>query len=87
MKQHLSRKRRTTMMNTHEIDVRNMACPLPIIRVGKAMNALDPGEVLMISAHGEGTKKDLEAYCANTGNELLEHAKDGEELTLFIRKS
>jgi len=73
--------------NTHEIDVSNLMCPMPIIKVEKSMNDLRPGDVLKISARGESTLKDLSAYCANTGNQLIEHIKIDEELIFFIRKS
>lgn len=72
---------------THEIDVSKLMCPMPIIKVGQSMNDLNPGEVLKISAHGASTLKDLSAYCARTGNELVEHINDNEALTFFIRKS
>ena len=31
--------------------------------------------------------KDFEAFCAETGNELLEWSRDGEVLTITIQKS
>lgn len=72
---------------TREIDVSQLMCPMPIIKVGQSMNNLNPGEVLKVSANGSSTLKDLSAYCARTGNELVEHINDNEELIFFIRKS
>lgn len=72
---------------THEIDVSKLMCPMPIIKVGKLMNDLSPGEVLKVSANDESTLKDMSAYCARTGNELIEHINNENELTFFIRKS
>ena len=70
-----------------EIDVSQLMCPMPIIKVGQSMNDLNQGEVLKVSAKGSSTLKDLSAYCARTGNELVEHINDNEALTFFIRKS
>lgn len=73
--------------NTHEVDVSNLMCPMPIIKVGQSMKDLNAGEILKVSARGDSTLKDLSAYCARTGNELVEHIKIDDELTFFIRKS
>jgi len=73
--------------NTHEIDVRKLACPMPIIKVSNSMKTLNTGDVLKVSAHGEGTIKDLAALCSRTGDQMIEHIKDNEELTFYIRKS
>jgi tRNA 2-thiouridine synthesizing protein A len=73
--------------NTHEIDVRSLACPLPIIKVSNVMKKLAEGDLLKVSAKGDGTLKDLSAFCARTGDQMIEHTKDNEELTFFIRKA
>ena len=73
--------------NTHELDVRPYACPMPIIKVSNFMKALSEGDVLKISARGDGTLKDLSALCARTGDQMLEHIKNDENLTFYIRKS
>jgi len=73
--------------NTHELDVRSYACPMPIIKVSNFMKVLSEGDVLKISARGDGTLKDLAALCSRTGDQMVEHIKNDEELTFFIRKS
>ena len=73
--------------NTHELDVRPYACPMPIIKVSNFMKVLAEGDVLKISARGNGTLKNLAALCARTGDQMVEHIKNDEELTFFIRKS
>ncbi len=74
-------------INTHEIDVRPYACPMPIIKVSNFMKTLTAGEVLKVSARGDGTLKDLSALCARTGDQMVEHIKEDKELTFFLRKS
>ena len=73
--------------NTHELDVRPFACPVPIIKVSNFMKTLNEGDVLKVSAKGDGTLKDLSAFCARTGDQMVEHIKQDEELTFFLRKS
>jgi len=73
--------------NTHELDVRPFACPMPIIKVSNLMKTLTVGDVLKVSARGNGTLKDLSALCARTGDQMVEHIKQDEELTFYLRKS
>jgi tRNA 2-thiouridine synthesizing protein A len=73
--------------STHEIDVRAYVCPVPIIKVSNSMKQLNTGDVLKVSAKGDGTLKDMSALCARTGNQMIEHINNNEELTFFIRKS
>jgi len=73
--------------NTHEIDVRQFSCPVPIIKVSNSMKTLNSGDVLKVSAHGDSTIRDLAALCSRTGDQMVEHIKNEDELTFFIRKS
>ncbi len=70
-----------------ELDARGLNCPLPILRCKKAINGMADGEVLKIVATDPGSVKDFEAFCKQTGNELLGTAEDGSEFTFFIKKS
>jgi len=69
-----------------ELDARGLNCPLPILRAKKAINGLEAGEVLKIIATDPGSVKDFEAFCKQTGNELVSTAEDGGEYTFFIKK-
>ena len=69
-----------------ELDARGLNCPLPILRAKKAINGLEAGQVLKIIATDPGSVKDFEAFCKQTGNELVSTAEDGGEFTFFIKK-
>jgi len=70
-----------------ELDARGLNCPLPILRAKKAINGLEADQVLKIIATDPGSVKDFEAFCNQTGNELVSTAEDGGEFTFFIKKS
>ena len=55
-----------------ELDARGLNCPLPILRAKKSIQSLDSGQVLRIVATDPGSVKDFEAFCKQTGNELVE---------------
>jgi len=69
-----------------ELDARGLNCPLPILRAKKAINGLEVAETLKIIATDPGSVKDFEAFCKQTGNELVSTAEDGGEFTFFIKK-
>jgi len=73
-----------------ELDARGLNCPLPILRCKKGMAEIGPGEVLKVMATDPGSVKDFQAFCKQTGHELLslsEQETGGKkEFTFFIRK-
>lgn len=69
-----------------ELDARGLNCPLPILRCKKALAAVNPGQVLKALTTDPGSVKDFQAFCKQTGNELLSFAEGEGEYTFFIRK-
>jgi len=69
-----------------ELDARGLNCPLPILRAKKSIQTLSSGQVLRIIATDPGSVKDFEAFCKQTGNELLDTLQDGGEYSFNIRK-
>jgi tRNA 2-thiouridine synthesizing protein A len=69
-----------------ELDVRQLACPLPILRAKKSLSAMSDGQVLKILATDPESPKDFEVFCRQTRNELLSTAEDAGEFTFMIRR-
>lgn len=69
-----------------EIDASGLNCPLPILRCKKGLSELKPAEVLKITATDPGSVKDFNAFCAQTGHELLQLENKGTSFIFFIRK-
>lgn len=68
------------------LDARGLNCPLPILKTRKAIAALEAGQVLEIIASDPGAVKDMDAFCKQTGNELIQsHAEQG-DFTFLIRR-
>lgn len=75
------------MMNADKLlDVKGLACPMPIVKTKKQMKEMEQGQVLEIHATDQGAKSDLMAWAKSTGNEMLEHQEDGGVLKFWIRK-
>lgn len=69
-----------------ELDVRQLACPLPILRAKKSLSALTAGQVLKVVATDRGSPKDFADFCSKTGNELLSSTEQGGEFIFLIRR-
>lgn len=69
-----------------ELDARGLNCPLPILRTKKAINGLTSGEILKVIATDPGSVKDMEAFCKQTGNEMISTSETGGEYTFMIKK-
>jgi TusA-related sulfurtransferase len=68
------------------VDASGLACPMPVVRAGKEMKALAPGQVLKIVATDRGSKADIPAWAEDTGNQLLASHEEGSAFVFYVRK-
>jgi len=54
-----------------EIDTRGLNCPLPILRAKKALSDMARGQILKVVSTDPGSNRDFQAFCKQTGNDLL----------------
>ncbi|MBE9515566.1 MAG: sulfurtransferase TusA family protein [Proteobacteria bacterium] len=69
-----------------ELDTSGLNCPLPILRAKKSINGLTSGQILQVTATDPGSVKDFEAFCKQTGNELLSSGESNGKFIFEIRK-
>ncbi|WP_017379392.1 sulfurtransferase TusA family protein [Paenisporosarcina sp. TG-14] len=69
------------------LDAKGLACPMPIVKTKKAMNALEAGQVLEVLATDKGSKADLKAWASSTGHQYLGTIEEGTVLKHYLRKS
>ena len=69
-----------------ELDVRNLNCPLPILKAKKALTEMLSGEVLKVVATDPGSVRDFQAFSRQTGNELLEQVSNDSEFVHYLKR-
>ena len=69
-----------------EVDARQLACPLPILRAKNALSKMASGEVMKLIATDKGAPLDFMVFCENTGNVLLSSAEQNGEFIFMIRR-
>jgi tRNA 2-thiouridine synthesizing protein A len=69
------------------VDAKGQSCPMPILMAAKAAKELQPGQVMLLEATDNGSRSDVPAWVAQTGNELIDSRDDGTVLRFWVRKS
>jgi len=73
------------VINSRE-DTSGLNCPLPILKTKKALKLLQPGHVLEVITTDAGSVKDMDAFCKQTGNILLDLEEDAGKYIFRIKK-
>lgn len=76
-----------TVKTNSTVDAKGLACPMPIVRTKKAINTLNPGEVLEVLATDKGSRADIQAWAKSSGHQYLGTIEEGEVLKHYIRKT
>ncbi len=66
-----------------ELDVRQLACPLPILRAKRSLSTMSSGQVLKVLATDKDAPQDFEVFCRQTGNALLSSDTNQEGVFVF----
>jgi tRNA 2-thiouridine synthesizing protein A len=70
----------------HELDASGLNCPLPLLRLKKALSAMQSGEVVRMLATDPTAYLDIGVYAEQTGHQILGHCEQEGIQTFFVRK-
>lgn len=70
-----------------EVDARGLLCPLPILRLARALRRASPGAVAVLSATDPAAVEDVNAFCREGGHELLTTELSGGVFSFRVRKA
>lgn len=68
------------------IDACGLQCPGPILKVKENIDRMNEGQLLTIQASDFGFSTDIENWCKNTGNTLIENKIEGNKVLATIQK-
>mgnify|MGYP001077709197 CR=1 FL=1 len=71
----------------HVLECEGLACPMPVIRTKKVMDAMQPGEVLEVRATDKGSVADLQSWAKRTGHQYIGLKEENGVFRHFIRKA
>jgi tRNA 2-thiouridine synthesizing protein A len=70
-----------------ELDLCGLSCPLPLLKTKQSLNKMTAGQIVKVVATDPGSERDFQVFAEQSGNRLLEFAKDGETYFYWIQKS
>ena len=68
------------------LDLKGLACPMPIVKVSKGIKEVEVGEVIEAQTTDPGSLTDFPAWAKTSGNEILKIEKGDPESKFFIKK-
>lgn len=71
-------------MSRHQLDARNLLCPLPVIRTQDRVATLASGDVLEVFCTDPGALNDIPAWCRLNGHRVLETRREGSDIVLLV---
>jgi TusA-related sulfurtransferase len=73
------------MKANKELDCTGLYCPEPVFRTRMALDELEPGETLEVTADDPAAYEDLKRLAERLGHEVLSLAKEGDEIKIVIK--
>ena len=68
------------------LDVKGLACPLPVLKAKKRLKGMASGEILVVQATDPGSVRDFRAFAEMTGHELVATSEAGDIFTFELRR-
>jgi tRNA 2-thiouridine synthesizing protein A len=68
------------------LDVKDMNCPLPVLRANRVLRGMAAGERLRVVATDRAAVGDFQAFCQETGHALLAWSEEAGVFSFLIRR-
>lgn len=74
-------------MSDHQLDLRGLKCPLPVLKAKKAMQGLPPGDRLILECTDPMTLIDVPNFANQEGHRLETQERRGDVFLYTIAKA
>lgn len=71
-------------MSEHQLDARNILCPLPVIRTQNAVQELTKGDILTVTCTDPGALNDIPTWSRINGHKVLDMKQNANEIQISI---
>jgi len=68
------------------LDLKGLLCPIPVVKMAKAIKEVEIGQVIEAYATDPGVMADIPAWCRSTGNELAAMEKLDKQFRFVVRR-
>ena len=75
-----------TQLDLVEVDATGLACPMPLLKAKRALNAMQTGQRLRVLATDQGSVRDFRVFAEQSGHLLLDSAEADGVYSYLIEK-
>ncbi len=69
-----------------EVDASGLHCPLPLLRLKKALQTMQEGEIVRVIATDPAAHLDFGVYSEQTGHQIVEFLRESGQQIFYIKK-
>jgi tRNA 2-thiouridine synthesizing protein A len=69
------------------LDLKGLLCPIPIVKMAKAIKEVEVGQLIEAYATDPGVMADIPAWCRSTGNEMVTLEKLDKQFHFLVRRT
>jgi tRNA 2-thiouridine synthesizing protein A len=69
------------------LDLKGLLCPIPIVKMAKAIKEVEVGQLIEAFATDPGVMADIPAWCRSTGNDLVTLEKLDKQFRFVVRRA
>lgn len=69
-----------------KLNLEGLMCPMPIVRVSKAIQDINLGAVIEATATDPGVLIDIPSWARTSGNEVIKIEREGKIVHFFVRR-
>ncbi len=77
----------TALQVASRLDCRGLVCPMPVIKLSKAIKALAVGAVVEMLATDPGAVPDMEAFERQTGHRVIEQSEANGVFRFLVQRA
>ncbi|CAA0111299.1 Sulfur carrier protein TusA [Halioglobus japonicus] len=70
-----------------ELDATGLACPMPLLKAKRALNAMQVGQRLRVMSTDQGSVRDFRVFAEQSGHLLLHSEEEQGVYTYLLQKS
>lgn len=68
------------------VDAKGLACPMPVVKAKKAIEALKPGEIMLLETTDRGSLKDFQGWVNRTHHELMKVEEKETSIRFWVKR-
>lgn len=68
------------------LNLKGLLCPMPIVKIAKAIKEIEIGQVIEAEASDPGVLADIPAWCKSTGHELVKIERVEKVIKFWVKR-